>query len=60
MPKQKRAKGHRKVKKAEVRRGKARPNPKKDSILALRGLGKHIWADVDADAYVARLREGWD
>jgi hypothetical protein len=30
-----------------------------DPILALRGLGKHIWADEDADAYVARLREGW-
>ena len=25
-------------------------------ILSLRGLGKAIWADEDADAYVERLR----
>ena len=31
-----------------------------DPILALRGLGKEIWADEDADAYVRRLREGWE
>ena len=30
-----------------------------DPILALRGLGKAIWAQEDADAYVERLREGW-
>ena len=30
-----------------------------DPILSLRGLGKAIWADEDADAYVGRLREGW-
>ncbi len=30
-----------------------------DPILALRGLGKELWADEDADAYVDRLREGW-
>ena len=30
-----------------------------DPILSLRGLGKAIWADEDADAYVERLREGW-
>jgi len=24
------------------------------------GLGKHIWAGVDADEYVASLREGWE
>lgn len=30
-----------------------------DPILSLRGLGKAIWADEDADAYVDRLREGW-
>ena len=29
-----------------------------DPILSLRGLGKAIWADEDADAYVERLREG--
>ena len=30
-----------------------------DPILSLRGLGKEIWADEEADAYVDRLREGW-
>ena len=30
-----------------------------DPILALRGLGRTLWADEEADAYVARLREGW-
>jgi hypothetical protein len=30
-----------------------------DPILALRGLGKHIWRDEKADAYVRRLRDGW-
>ncbi|MYD92700.1 MAG: hypothetical protein F4Y02_03185 [Chloroflexi bacterium] len=31
-----------------------------DPILALAGSGREIWADEDADAYVSRLREGWD
>ena len=30
-----------------------------DPILSLRGLGKEIWADEEADTYVRRLREGW-
>ena len=30
-----------------------------DPILSLHGLGKEIWADEEADAYVRRLREGW-
>ena len=30
-----------------------------DPILGLRGQGREIWADEDADAYVRRLREGW-
>ena len=30
-----------------------------DPILSLRGMGKAIWADEEADAYVGRLREGW-
>ena len=30
-----------------------------DPIQALRGLGKAVWKDEDADAYVRRLREGW-
>lgn len=35
-----------------------RPEPA-DPILALRGLGKEIWAGEDPDAYVRRLREDW-
>lgn len=33
---------------------------KDDPILAMRGLGKEIWADVDADEYVRQLREEWE
>ena len=29
-----------------------------DPILGLRGLGREIWVDEDADAYVRRQREG--
>jgi hypothetical protein len=31
-----------------------------DPVLRMRGLGREIWAKVDADAYVRGLREGWD
>ncbi len=34
--------------------------PIADPILALAGSGREIWADEDADAYVRRLREGWE
>ena len=30
-----------------------------DPVLALRGVGRELWADEEADAYVSRLREGW-
>jgi hypothetical protein len=33
---------------------------KNDPLLALRGSGKALWADEHADAYVRRLREGWE
>jgi hypothetical protein len=33
---------------------------KNDPILAMRGLGKELWADVDADEYVRQLREDWE
>jgi hypothetical protein len=33
---------------------------KRDPLLALRGSGKHLWADEHADEYVRRLREGWE
>ncbi len=32
----------------------------RDSILALRGLGKEIWDGVDPDEYVRELRKGWE
>ena len=31
-----------------------------DPILGLLGLGKEIWMNEDADAYVRRLRENWE
>lgn len=30
-----------------------------DTLLALRGSGRALWADEPADVYVRRLREGW-
>ena len=30
-----------------------------DPVLSLRGLGKELWANEDADAYVRRQRAGW-
>jgi hypothetical protein len=36
------------------------PGNEIDPILALRGIGKHLFADEHADEYVARLRRGWD
>ena len=30
-----------------------------DPVLALRGLGKEVWASEDADAYVRRQRTDW-
>ena len=34
--------------------------PVVDPLLALAGSGREIWADEGADAYVRRLREGWE
>lgn len=31
-----------------------------DPLLSLLGSGKKLWADEHADAYVRRLREGWE
>jgi hypothetical protein len=33
---------------------------KKRSIKELRGLGKEIWAGIDAQEYVNRERASWD
>lgn len=30
-----------------------------DPILSLQGLGKDIWKDEDTDAYIRRIRTGW-
>ena len=37
----------------------ADPATTQDPILSLRGLGKEIWVDEDADEYVKRVRKGW-
>jgi len=34
--------------------------PENDSLLALRGTGKALWADEHADEYVRRLRDDCD
>lgn len=35
------------------------PKPKR-SILELRGLGKEIWKDIDAQEYVNQERDSWN
>ncbi len=30
------------------------------SILSLRGLGKEVWADVDANEYIEQERDSWN
>ena len=40
--------------------GKETPMKEEDDpILQMRGLGKEIWADTDADEYVRSLRANW-
>jgi hypothetical protein len=34
-------------------------NEDHDPILLMRGVGKEIWADTDADEYVRGLRADW-
>ena len=34
--------------------------PQADPLLSLLGSGRRLWADEHADAYVRRLREGWE
>lgn len=29
-------------------------------LVAMKGIGSHLWANDNADDYVAKLREGWD
>ena len=37
----------------------ARERNGKDSLLKLKGLGKHLWRGVDAQDYINKLREEW-
>lgn len=36
------------------------PPVKKRKLSELRGLGKDIWQDIDAQTYVNQLRDEWD
>jgi len=40
--------------------GGVRERIKNDPLLALYGDGEDLWADEPADAYVRRIREGWE
>jgi hypothetical protein len=31
-----------------------------DPVLAMRGVGREIWIDLESDEHVANLRSGWD
>jgi len=44
----------------EYSRKRSNTNSVNDPVLRMRGLGKEIWADTNADEYVANLRSGWD
>ena len=43
----------------EYSKSSTRPGEEDDPILQMWGLGKEIWADTNADSYVASLRSGW-
>jgi len=45
---------------ADWERARSADMIKNDPLRALRGLGRQIWAGVDPDEYVRRLREGWE
>ncbi len=36
------------------------PSPRQYRLSDLRGLGKEIWAGIDAQEYVDQLRNEWD
>ena len=38
----------------------ARGRSREDSLLKLKGLGKHLWRGVDGQKYINGLREGWE
>jgi hypothetical protein len=37
----------------------AKPNFDDDPVLRMRGVGKEVWADIDADKFVRDLRANW-
>jgi hypothetical protein len=44
----------------EWNQGAVRDKIKNDTLLALYGSGRDLWADEHADEYIRRLREGWE
>lgn len=36
------------------------PQMRRQSILELEGLGKEVWAGIDARQYIDELRDEWD
>ena len=43
-----------------ARAGAPSEEPRTHSILELDGLGKEIWAGIDAQEYVNKLRDEWE
>jgi hypothetical protein len=37
-----------------------RGNNGKQELMKLKGLGKHLWRDIDAQKYIDQLREEWE
>jgi hypothetical protein len=40
--------------------GGSKPRPWLDGVLQMLGAGEELWRGEDPDAYVRRLREGWE
>jgi hypothetical protein len=45
---------------ASLVRRQATTQARRRSILELRGLGKEIWQDIDAQDYIDQERASWD
>ncbi len=46
--------------KARYEKGTAKPTVWLSGLLGLRGVGKELWKKVDAEQYIAEMREGWE
>ena len=44
----------------QMNEGESTNAPRRNLLRELRGLGAHVWADVDAREYVDRERDSWD